>query len=75
MIHEMFGDFIKNARTSKGINGVFVAKKASITRASLYNIEYGVNIPRIDTFFKLLEAVGETMESFSEYTKKEGVAA
>lgn len=69
MNHLKFGEFIKLKRKEKGILGTHISKTAKITRGSLFNIETNVNIPKLDTVLELLEAVGESLSTFSEYLK------
>lgn len=69
MDHLKFGEFIKKTRIEKHLNGINIAKRAGISRPCLYNIENNVNVPTLTVVFKILPAIGETLESFAQFLK------
>lgn len=55
---------IKQIRSSKGLQGVRLAKKAGITNVYLSYIERGAKTPTIDTLRKICNALGVTLSEF-----------
>lgn len=71
MSHLKFGPFIRDCREKKGIKQAFVASKAGISPQALCSIEKTRWIPGLEVTMVLLEAIGESLETFSKFLKEE----
>ena len=50
-------------RTKKGLTQIQLAEKAGISEVSYQRMEYGTQIPRLDTAFRIARAVGSTVDN------------
>ncbi|MFI3301108.1 MAG: helix-turn-helix transcriptional regulator [Candidatus Gastranaerophilales bacterium] len=61
---KFIGNVIKNARKKAGLNQAQLAEKLGMSDKNLGNIENGKQFPQVNNFFRILEELNISIESF-----------